>query len=72
MVKRNMRDKIKLALEAKGSITQQKLYDYILDVLDAEATIITVYLTLRVMVNEGFVLKVGDSYSYKKTGGGLV
>lgn len=67
-----MRDKIKLALEAKGSINQQKLYDYILDKLDAEATIITVYLTLRNMVNEGVVLKVGDLYSYKSASGGLI
>jgi Fe2+ or Zn2+ uptake regulation protein len=72
MVKRNMRDKIKLALQTKGSITQQKLYDYILEKLDAEATIITVYLTLRAMVNEGIVLRVGDVYSYKITGGGLI
>ena len=67
-----MRDKIKLALEANGSMNQHKLYEYILDKLDAEATIITVYLTLRTMVNDGLVLKVGDMYSYKNTSGGLI
>jgi len=72
MVKRNMQDKIRLALEAKGSMNQHKLYDYIQEKLDAEATIITVYLTLRVMVNKGLVLKVGELYLYKTTGGVLI
>ncbi len=67
-----MRDKIRLALQTKGSLTQQKLFEYIVDNLDADATIITVYLTLRYMVKDGTVLKVGDIYSYKSSSGGLI
>lgn len=72
MVNRTMRDKIRLALTAKGSLTQRKMFDYISEKLDSEATIITFYLTLRVMVNEGIVLRVGDKYSYKSIAKGLL
>lgn len=69
---RRMRDKIRLALTAKGTLTQRKLFDYISDKLDSEVTIITFYLTLRIMVNEGIVLKTGDKYSYKSITKGLL
>lgn len=66
-----MKDKIKLALEANGSMGQKELYEYIVKELDSNATIITVYLTLRNMVNDGLVNKVGNSYSYRSAGSGL-
>ena len=72
VVSRTMRDKIRLALTAKDSLTQRKLFDYISEKLDSEATIITFYLTLRIMVNEGIVLRVGDKYSYKSVTKGLL
>ena len=72
MVKRTMRDKIRLALTAKGTLTQREIFDYISDKLDSGVTIITFYLTLRVMVNEGIVLQAGDKYSYKSVTTGLL
>ena len=72
MVNRTMKDKIRLALTAKGASSQRELFDYISTKLDSEATIITFYLTLRVMVKEGMVLKAGDQYSYKSIATGLL
>jgi len=72
MVKRTMKDKIRLALTAKGSLTQRELFEYICDELDADATIITVYLTLRIMINDGIVIKTGDEYAYQKSECGLI
>jgi Fe2+ or Zn2+ uptake regulation protein len=66
-----MQDKIRLALQNKGAMTQRSLYDYITEEIDAKATIITVYLTLRNMVNAGIVSKVGELYSFKATSVGL-
>jgi Fe2+ or Zn2+ uptake regulation protein len=66
-----MQDKIKLALQTNGSMKQKELYEYITAEMDAKATIITVYLTLRNMVNDGIVAKVGDLYSYISSGTGL-
>ena len=62
-----MKDKIKLALTDKGKLNQRELFEYICDRLDENATIITVYLTLRIMVNEGLVIKTGDEYIYKES-----
>ena len=72
LVKRTMKDKIRLALIAKGPLSQRGVFDYISKNLDSEVTIITFYLTLRVMVNEGIVLKAGDQYSYKSVTEGLI
>lgn len=66
-----MRDKIKLALQFNGPMKQKDLYDYIIAEIDAKATIITVYLTLRNMVNDGAVAKVGEVYSYMSDSVGL-
>lgn len=71
-MKRTMRDKIRLALTAKGPLSQRGVFDYISKNLDSEVTIITFYLTLRVMVKEGIVLKAGDQYSYKSITEGLL
>lgn len=72
VVKRTMRDKIRLALTAKEALTQREIFDYISEKLDSGVTIITFYLTLRLMVNEGLVLKTGDRYSYKSVTTGLL
>lgn len=72
MTRRTMKDKIRLALTARGSSSQREIFDYIINKLDSEATIITFYLTLRIMVKEEVVLKVGDEYSYKSVTKGLV
>lgn len=67
-----MKDKIKLALTTKGALNQRELYEYICESLDEEATIITVYLTLRTMIKEGLVSKAGEEYSYNHSGSGLI
>lgn len=72
VVKRTMRDKIRLALTANDALTQREMFSYISKKLDSDVTIITFYLTLRVMVNEGLVLKSGDQYSYKSVTTGLL
>lgn len=72
VVNRTMKDKIRLALTAKGPLSQRGTFDYIVNKLDSEITIINFYLTLRKMVNEGIVLKIGDEYSYKSITKGLL
>jgi len=72
VVKRTMRDKIRLALTTNDALTQREMFSYISKKLDSDVTIITFYLTLRVMVNEGLVLKSGDQYSYKSVTTGLL
>ena len=67
-----MRDKIRLALTSKGGMSQRKLFDYIINKLDGEATIITFYLVLRALVKEGIVIKSGDKYNYKSITTGLL
>lgn len=69
--KRTMKDKIKLAL-ASGPLNQRQLYEYICNNLDADAAMITVYLSLRSLIKEGSILKVGDEYFYKKSGSNLL
>ena len=67
-----MRDNIRLALAKGDSMTADDIADHIRKNIDTEAKVITIYLTVRMMHNEGLLVKIGDQYQIKTKGTGLL